>query len=77
MPEICKCEGSLVERSTTLHKLWNGEWYLIEDVPVLVCQKCGDEYYDGKVLLRVERMLEHKDNIEKIISVPVMKYNVA
>jgi YgiT-type zinc finger domain-containing protein len=77
MTTCCKCDGGLEEKKTTLHKRWKGEWHIIEDVPVFECPKCGEEYYDGKVMLDIERMLESKDNIEKVISVPVMKYKVA
>ncbi|MDQ7822556.1 MAG: YgiT-type zinc finger protein [Candidatus Eremiobacteraeota bacterium] len=77
MTPLCRCESEFVEKKTTLHKQWNGEWHIIEDVPVFVCPQCGEEYYDGRVLMNIERMLADKDHIEKVISVPVMRYKVA
>lgn len=40
----------------------HGRWYIFENVPAWVCPNCGHRYYDGPLLLELERlMLEHPE----------------
>jgi hypothetical protein len=37
---------------------WKGKNYWITGVPVEVCERCGEKYYGGPVLLQIEEMLK-------------------
>jgi YgiT-type zinc finger domain-containing protein len=37
--------------------LWSGErLVVIEDVPALVCQHCGDQFYEDETVMRLDMM---------------------
>jgi len=76
--EICYyCDGKLKDTQLTLNEQENGDFYIIEDVPARICTRCGEKYFDSRVLKKIEEMLESKVNVERVVSVPVMKYKVA
>lgn len=77
MDDCYSCGSELVEKKTTLHQERNGKWYMCEDVPTLVCHQCGEIYYDGTVMEKIEEMLTSDRSIDREISVPVIKYKVA
>lgn len=78
MEEICYyCRGSLKNGVTTLHKQKKGEHYIIEDVPVQICTKCGEKYFDSRDLKAIEKMIKNKGSVDREITVPVIKYKVA
>ncbi|MDQ7823005.1 MAG: YgiT-type zinc finger protein [Candidatus Eremiobacteraeota bacterium] len=78
MREIpCKCDEGFYQETTTLNKWRNGELFIIEDVPLMVCRKCGDRYFEGKVMEKIEEMMKTRSSIDRQITVPVMKYKVA
>jgi YgiT-type zinc finger domain-containing protein len=75
--ETCfQCNGLLTDEFTTLKRTVNGELFLIEDVPVQVCRRCGERYYDGPVMEKIEAQLLARE-IDREITVPVVKYRVA
>lgn len=39
------CGGTLVKRNVNRMQEFEGHWYLIENVPALVCEQCGEVYY--------------------------------
>ena len=39
------CKGKLEERRVSRVQEYHGQWYLIENVPALVCRQCGEVYY--------------------------------
>lgn len=45
MNECRYCKGQLVEQRISRMQEYKGQWYLIEHVPALVCQQCGEVYY--------------------------------
>lgn len=47
---------------------------IIENVPVGVCQKCGERHYPGKVLEQVEETAKREETPLRTISVPVKEY---
>lgn len=55
--EFCDTELPLVERLVTLTMTREGRWYIFENVPARVCQNCGHRYYNGPLLLSLERMI--------------------
>ncbi len=45
---------------------------IIKDVPVGVCQECGQRYYAAATLDRLDTMAQNSDTAPERISVPVM-----
>ncbi len=61
---ICDvCKGRMVqENQDYIVQLEEGE-LLIEDVPVWVCEQCGNSFVEEDVIATVEDMLEHMDEM--------------
>ncbi len=72
-----QCGFELEEMLTTYHTRRGEQWYMIEDVPVLFCERCAERYYDAKVIEKIEDMLGKAKKVEKEITVPVMRFKVA
>ena len=45
MNECLYCKGQLEERRVSRMQQYQGRWYLIENVPALVCRQCGEIFY--------------------------------
>ena len=45
MSECRFCKGQLEERLVTRVQEYKGNWYIIENLPALVCRQCGETYY--------------------------------
>ncbi|MDX1991892.1 MAG: YgiT-type zinc finger protein [bacterium] len=39
------CNGQLVEQTVTRFQEYNGHWYMIENLPALVCEQCGEQFF--------------------------------
>jgi len=39
------CRGALEQRLVTRAQEYEGRWIVIENLPALVCQQCGERYY--------------------------------
>jgi YgiT-type zinc finger domain-containing protein len=44
--QVCRiCKGKLEERWITRMQEYKGRWYMIENLPALVCKQCGETYF--------------------------------
>jgi YgiT-type zinc finger domain-containing protein len=55
--EFCDTDRPLVDKLVTLPMHRKGRWYIFENVPAKVCPNCGHRYYDGPLLLKLEKMM--------------------
>jgi YgiT-type zinc finger domain-containing protein len=69
------CDGTVrsrvVEREALRHK---GNFVILEDVPIGVCDKCGSRYFDASVLLRVAEIGRGNVPSQRTIEIPVDRY---
>jgi len=64
--DLCfECGSELSHQKTNLEKKWNNDYYTIIDVPVMICPKCNEEYFDGPILARVEELLK-SDLVDRV-----------
>jgi YgiT-type zinc finger domain-containing protein len=47
---------------------------VIEDVPMVVCPKCGQSYFTAETLQELERLRLHKQSVGVQRVAPVIKY---
>lgn len=70
-------KGKLKKEKVDIVRYWGKELVALNDVPALVCQQCGERYFDAKVSQKVEKRIEEtlkrKSSIEKIY-VPVVQF---
>jgi YgiT-type zinc finger domain-containing protein len=71
------CQGK-VEHNRTLAKFsFKGQTIYVENVPLWVCSKCGEQYFDAMVYKRLEEIARHSNRISKTICFPLAEYDVA
>jgi YgiT-type zinc finger domain-containing protein len=55
-----------------------GQYLLVPDTPVEVCQSCATLFYDAKVLKEIERRFfaiqNHREEPERYLSIPTTAY---
>ena len=71
------CKGSVTEKSVTVNYWHKGKLYLFENVPVGVCHKCGERYYPGPIMERLEEIASHKEIFERTMKVPLFNFDKA
>jgi YgiT-type zinc finger domain-containing protein len=71
------CGGAVVEREPTVNRRINGKLQVFENVPVGVCQQCGNRVFKGPVLMRMLRLAKSKRRVKRVLRVPVREYLTA
>lgn len=51
--ECLYCKGQLEKRLVTRVQEFEGHWYIIENLPALVCRQCGETFYTPEAHDRV------------------------
>ena len=51
------CGGQVEERTASREVRWKGELYLVEDVPMGVCNQCGERFLKPDVAKAIDRLL--------------------
>ena len=57
---ICDCGGVMESRKVTKKIPIGKEEILLEDVEAKVCRKCGEIYFDGKMILALESEIKKR-----------------
>lgn len=52
-----KCGGSLEAKRMAIDRRWKGELFVFEDVPVALCQQCGEVWISAKAAKKMEACL--------------------
>lgn len=72
-----ECGGKLKHSVTTLHLQKMGKPIFVENVPVTLCEQCGEEYLSGLVAERLGKLLDKEFEPQVTLSVPVFNYKMA
>jgi len=72
MNECRVCHGHLEERRVTRIQEYAGRWYLIENLPALVCRQCGEQYFTPETHDRVVRLVSGEHQAIRIEMVEVL-----
>ena len=65
------CGGEVKGDRVELDYRYKGKLYIFKDVPVGVCQQCGEKYLTAKVAKEIEHRILTKETWDKTICVPV------
>lgn len=52
------CKGKLERKLISRVQEYQGQWYLIENLPALVCRQCGETYYTAEAHDRVLELVK-------------------
>jgi HTH-type transcriptional regulator / antitoxin MqsA len=72
MSQCLVCKGQLEERRVTRVQEYEGHWYIIENLPALVCRQCGETYYTPAAHDRVIDLITGGAEPVRIESVAVL-----
>ena len=71
------CEGIVRDRQVR-DDYWSGDnLIIIENVPVGVCDRCGERYYSAAVLEKMDRIAGRRLKIKRTIKVPVTSFETS
>jgi YgiT-type zinc finger domain-containing protein len=68
------CDGMLSPRVVTVDWRRNGQLVVIENVPALVCNHCGERYYAQAVMRQMDEIGRSKRPGKRTIKVPVARF---
>jgi YgiT-type zinc finger domain-containing protein len=68
------CGGMLVEERVTREIRWQGELFLIENVPVGVCQQCGEKVILPAIARTIDAMLSGEKSPDGFVQVPTFRF---
>lgn len=71
------CGGKVRPKRVTVDHRRKGKLYIFENVPIGVCRKCGERYYPGPVLERIDQIASHGDLFEDTVQVPKLDFSEA
>lgn len=58
-PQYCEeCGGILKPKKTRLEEFEGGKLYVIEDVPIMECEGCGEVWVPEPIIDEFEQMME-------------------
>lgn len=57
MDECLYCKGQLEEKLVSRMQEYRGRWFLIENLPALVCRQCGEIFFTPQAHSLVLRLV--------------------
>lgn len=77
MNKCYQCGGKLKRENVDIARYWGKELIALNDVPSLICTKCGERYFEAKVSHKIDDKIQdaltRKTSIEKM-AVPVLQF---
>lgn len=68
------CGGKVIRKRVTAENWWGDVLALIEDVPAMVCEQCGEVYFDSETAKELERLRQSAPKVQRTVKVPVYSY---
>jgi YgiT-type zinc finger domain-containing protein len=76
--ERCEyCDGVVEKAITRVSFKYKKETIYVDHVPVRMCRKCGEVYYEAEVYKRLEKLAENRRKIKAKITFPLADYRMA
>lgn len=65
------CGGHLEEKQVTRLQKYEGKWFVIENLPALVCSQCGEQFFTPAAHDLVIQVLQNDLKPTRIENIPV------
>ncbi|WP_312811907.1 type II toxin-antitoxin system MqsA family antitoxin [Sedimentibacter sp.] len=52
------CKGDMISKNTNYILDLDGSIIIIKNVPSLVCNQCGEVFYENEVMKRIEKIID-------------------
>ena len=66
------CHHDMTERNITLDLRCGGQLVVIEEVPAIVCENCGEQVFTPDVTRQVQALAQQREKAARTIVVPVL-----
>jgi len=68
------CDGHVgAERLVTVYRHRRGRHFIFERVPARVCRRCGERYFEGSVVRRMDRLMR-SSRPRVTVRVPIVRF---
>jgi YgiT-type zinc finger domain-containing protein len=72
MDRTCQsCSGELIRRCVTRLQQYGDHWVIIENLPAMVCEQCGERYYNPEAHDQVLALVSGGKRPARDVRVPV------
>jgi YgiT-type zinc finger domain-containing protein len=71
------CEGKVEYKVIQARFRFKGQTIYVDNTPVWVCTKCGEQYFDAPVYKRLETIARQRERISRSICFPLAEYDAA
>ena len=68
------CLGIIQPKKVTVEHWYGGTLVIIIDVPVGVCGKCRERYYEAATLEQLDAIARESESAQERMSVPIMTF---
>ena len=68
------CGGEVIEERVPREIRWQGKLFLIENVPVGVCQQCGEKVILPVTARAIDQMLSGETSPDGFVQVPTFRF---
>jgi YgiT-type zinc finger domain-containing protein len=76
--DICEfCDGVVEEAVRRVPFHYRKELIYVDNVPVKVCRKCGELYFEAAVYKQLERIAEGRNRIKAKITFPLADFRAS
>ena len=65
---------TMIETEVTYTLEHSGKFFLIEHVPVRVCEETGEQYFAPKTVEHIQKVINSQKKPKKVIETPVYEY---
>jgi YgiT-type zinc finger domain-containing protein len=70
---ICEfCSGRTISKQVKRQHWLNGQLYILENVPAVVCTDCGERYFHATTLDDIDRLLLADHAVKETLNVEVV-----
>ncbi|MEW6366408.1 MAG: YgiT-type zinc finger protein [Acidobacteriota bacterium] len=76
--DLCEfCEGEIEKRVVRTRFHYEKQTIYVDGVPVWMCPRCGEHYYDAAVYKRLEEIARNRRQIRRTVRFPLADYGKA
>jgi YgiT-type zinc finger domain-containing protein len=75
--EYCNTPLANVEKPVTVYRHRKQRHFIFEQVPALVCPRCGERYFGARVVREMDRLMQRAQPRATTVRVPLIELRLA
>lgn len=71
------CGSGLKKEKVDIARYWGKDLIAINDVPALICRRCGERFFEAKVSKKIDEKIQQvfaKKNYFQKINIPIVQF---